>query len=371
MISKRRAITLCVAFALLAALAGAAATAYYVYTGPVGRIYGIVNLLDENFYKPVDREKVLEGAAGGVVLMLGDPYSIFMNPKEWEEFNIRTSGEYSGIGVTIGVKGSRVQIAPPMKGGPADEAGLQGGDIILMVDGDTIHTSDEAAARIRGEAGTDVTLTIQRGEEVFDVTITRRQIVVPATNYSMQDGDIGYIELLSFNEHSAAETAHALSDLKTQGAKAIILDLRYNGGGYVEQCRQIAELFVPEGVLVTLRYKNKPDEVYRTTGEGLGMPLFVLVNEGSASASEILAGAIQDREAGILIGEKTFGKGLVQGAFALKDGSVIKLTTAEYLTPAGRAIDGQGLEPNIPVTGDEEQLAKALEMARAAIDQAK
>jgi len=371
MISKRRATVLCVAFALMAALAGAAAAAYYIYSGPVGRIYGIVNLLDENFYKPIDRAKVLEGAAGGVVLMLGDPYSIFMNPKEWEEFNIRTSGEYSGIGVTIGVKGSRVQIAPPMRGGPAEEAGLQGGDIILMVDGQTIRTSDEAASKIRGPAGTDVTLTIQRGEEVFDVTITRRQIIVPATNHSMKDGDIGYIELLSFNEHSAVETAQALSELKAQGAKAIVLDLRYNGGGYVEQCRQIAEMFVPKGVLVTLRYKNKPDEVYRTNGDGLGMPLFVLVNEGSASASEILAGAIQDRGAGILIGEKTFGKGLVQGAFALKDGSVIKLTTAEYLTPSGRAINGSGLEPDVPVTGDAEQLAKALELARAAIDEAK
>ncbi len=243
--------------------------------------------------------------------------------------------------------------------------------ITLRVDGTLIYTSDEAASMIRGEAGTDVTITNQREAEAFDVTITRRAIIVPATTYSMKDGDIGYIELLSFNEHSAREMGAALADLISQGAKAIVLDLRYNGGGYVDQCRLIADMLIPKGVLVTLKYKNRASDAYETTGTGLGMPLYTLVNGGSASASEILAGAIQDREAGVLIGETTFGKGLVQGAFGLKDGAVIKLTTAEYLTPAGRAINGAGLVPDVPVSGDEAQLAKALELARAAIDAAK
>ena len=368
MMSKKRAFLLCFACAILTAIVGVGATVYYIYLGPLGKIYGVVNLLDENWYKPVDRAKILEGGSRGVVLSLRDPYSIYMSPNEWQEFNIRTSGEYSGIGITIGVKGTKVQIAQPMKGTPAEEAGLMAGDIILRVDGVLIYTSDEAASMIRGEAGTDVTITIQRDEEAFDVTITRKEIVIPATAYSMKNGDIGYIELLSFNEHSASETQKALTDLKAQGAKAIILDLRYNGGGYVDQCRLIADMLIPKGTLVTLKYKNRPSDVYETSGTGLGMPLFVLVNRGSASASEILAGAIQDREVGILIGDTTFGKGLVQGAFGLRDGAVIKLTTAEYLTPAGRAIDGAGLEPNVQVSGDEEQLAKALELARAAID---
>lgn len=371
MMSKKRALLLCVACALVAAILGAGAAVYYIYAGPLGRIYGVVNLLDENFYKPVDRAQLLEGGSRGVVLTLRDPYSIYMSPDEWQNFNVRTSGEYSGIGVTIGAKGSVVQIAQPMKGTPAEEAGLKAGDIILRVEGTLIYTSDEAASMIRGEAGTDVTITIQRGEEAFDVTITRRAIVVPATAYSMKDGDIGYIELLSFNEHSAREMGEALADLRSQGAKAIVLDLRYNGGGYVDQCRLIADMLIPKGTLVTLRYKNRASDVYETTGTGLGMPLFTLVNGGSASASEILAGAIQDREAGVLIGEATFGKGLVQGAFGLKDGAVIKLTMAEYLTPAGRAINGAGLTPDVPVSGDEAQLAKALELARAAIDAAK
>jgi carboxyl-terminal processing protease len=368
MISRRRATLLCLAIALLTAIVAVGGTVYYIYSGPLGRIYGIVNLLDQNFYKPVDRAKLVEGGSRGVVLALGDPYSIFMNAAEWQEFNIRTSGEYSGIGVTIGVQDTKVQIAPPMKGSPAEEAGLKSGDVIFKVDGVIIHTSDEAASRIRGEAGTQVALTILRGLESLDFTITRREIKVPASTYAMKDGDIGYVELVSFNEHSASETGAALADLKAQGAKAIILDLRYNGGGYVNQCQQIAEMLIPKGALVTLKYKNQPSEVYETTGSGLGIPLFVLVNKGSASASEILAGAIQDRKAGTLIGETTFGKGLVQGAFSLKDGSVIKLTTAEYLTPSGRAINGAGLEPDVKVSGDEEQMAKALELARAAIN---
>lgn len=367
MMSKRRAAVLCVASAVLASALTLVGLAYYVYSGPLGRIYSIVNLLDQSYYKPIDRVKALEGASRGVVGSLGDPYSGFMNKPEWENFNVRTSGEYSGIGITIDVQGNKVRIAQPMRGTPAGDAGLQADDVILKVDGQIIYSSDEAASLIRGPAGTKVTLTIMRETTTLDVTLTRREITIPATSYSMKETGIGYVELYSFNEHSAAETSKAVRDLKEQGAEALILDLRYNGGGYVEQCRLIAEQLVPKGVLTTLKYRSRPDDVYETKGDGLGMPLFVLVNRGSASASEILAGAIQDRKAGVLIGNTTFGKGLVQGAFFLKDGSVVKLTTAEYLTPNGRSINGAGLEPDVKVDGDEAQLAKALELARAAI----
>ena len=163
-----------------------------------------------------------------------------------------------------------------MKGSPAEEAGSSG-DVIL-VDGKAISTSDEAASLIRGPAGTDVTITLGRGTESFDVTITRREISVPATSYEMLETDIGYIELMSFNEHSDTEVAAALQSLKSDGAKAIVLDLRYNGGGYVNQCLNIAEMLIPEGPVVTLDYKNQPQETYSSRGSGLGLPLFVLVN---------------------------------------------------------------------------------------------
>ncbi len=367
MISKRRAVVLCLVVALLAAAATSGVLLYYVYSGPLGKILGIVDIVERNYYRPVEREKVLEGASRGVVSSLDDPYSTYMSQREWEEFQIRTSGSYSGIGVTIDVKDRYVRIARPMKGSPAEEAGLQADDLILRVDGEPVTTSDEAAAKIRGPAGTPVTLTIGRGEESFDVTIIRRDIVIPASNYSMMEDNIGYIQLMSFSEHSDTEVREAVQALKAQGAKAMILDLRYNGGGYVNQCLNIAEIFVPKGPVVTLSYKNSPAQTFSSQGSGLGLPLFVLVNGGSASAAEILAGAIQDRGVGILIGEKTFGKGLVQGAFPLKDGSVVKLTTAEYLTPSGRSIHGNGLQPDVEVHGDDLQLQTALDMAREAI----
>ncbi len=367
MISRRRALVFCLVAALVATTVTSAVFLYFIYSGPLGKIFSIVNLLDQNYYRPVDREKALEGASRGVVSSLGDPYSSYMSKREWEEFQVRTSGAYSGIGVTIDVKDKYVRIATPMKGSPAEEAGLRADDLILRVDGEPVTTSDEAAAKIRGPAGTPVTLTIGRGQESFDVTIIRRDIVIPASSYSMKEGNIGYIQLLSFNEHSDTEVVQAVEDLKNQGAKAMVLDLRYNSGGYVNQCLNIAELFVPAGLVVTLNYKNAPAETYSSKGSGLGLPLFVLVNGGSASASEILAGAIQESGSGILIGEKTFGKGLVQGAFPLKDGSVVKLTTAEYLTPRGRSIHGNGLEPDVEVRGDDLQLQTALEMAGRAI----
>lgn len=367
MISRKRAVMLCVACAVLAASLGAGASLYYVYRSPLGKIYSIVNLLDKEFYRPVDWAEAMEGGARGAVAALGDPYSAYMSKNEWTEFEVRTSGEYSGIGVTIGVRDKQVIIAPPMKGSPAEEAGLRADDVITMVDGTPIYTSDKAASLIRGRAGTPVTLSILRGKEAFEVTIVRREIMIPATSYSEIEEGVGYIQLMSFNEHSSSETAAALQELKNQGAKVIILDLRNNGGGYVEECLRIAELLIPKGSVVTLKYKSQSPASYGTNGNGLGVPLLVLVNKGSASASEILAGAIQARKAGTLIGQTTFGKGVVQGAFFMRDGSVVKLTTAEYLTPSGQAINGAGLEPDVAVQGDQEQLAKALEMARAAI----
>ncbi len=367
MVPKSRIWKLCILSVLAASLITGGVTVYVMYkTGPLAKIYSIVNLLDEVFYKPVDRPALLEGASRGVVSVLDDPYSTYMSVKEWEEFRIRTSGEYSGIGITIDLKGDRVKVARPMRGTPAERAGIVEGDIILRVDGIAVESSDHAAQLIRGPADTDVVITILRGQDSFDVTVTRKPILVPAVDRQMLEGDVGLIQLLSFNEHSFSETSAALSDLKAQGAKAIILDLRYNGGGYVDECLAIAELFIPKGRVVSQRFKSAPEKVSFASGEGLDLPLITLVNGGTASASEILAGAIQDRGVGPLVGTTTFGKGLVQGAYHLADGSVVKVTVSEYLTPDGRAINGEGLEPDVVVEGDDEQMDKALELAVAA-----
>jgi carboxyl-terminal processing protease len=364
-IPKNRVIKISIAVVLLTMTVTVLGLMAFLYFGtPLGKVFGIAMLTKVNFYRPVEDSLLLEGACRGMVDELGDPYSTYMDPNEWQEFLVRTSGEYSGIGVTIDVKEDRLRIALPMKGTPADKAGLKVDDVILRVDGNPVKTTSEAAASIRGPAGTQVVLTIQRDDEVFDIRITRQEISVPAVSYSMMEGNIGYLQLTSFNEHSYSETASALETLKEQGAKAILLDLRYNGGGYLNQCLSISELFVPEGKIVSLRYKSGKLESYSSKSTGFDLPLVVLVNEGTASASEILAGAIQDRGTGVLVGKKTFGKGLVQGSYPLKDGSVVKLTTAEYLTPNGRAINEKGLTPDFLIEGDEAQLQKSIEIAR-------
>jgi len=369
-VPKSRVIRSCIITAIVAILVTAGVGAYAVakFT-PVGKVYGIVNLLDRTYYKDFDKSQVLEGAARGVVASLGDPYTVYMTQREWNEFYIRTSGEFSGIGVTIDVRDGRVCIVSPMKGTPAEAAGLRVNDQIIKVDGKPVTSSDEAASLIRGPAGTEVVLTIYRDGDSFDVAIIREEITIPAVDYSMKQEGIGYIELITFNEHSAVDTAMALEDLKSQGARAIILDLRYNGGGLLDRCIDISNLFVPKGTVVTVKGKSFEETGYRSEGTGLGMPLFVLVNQGTASASEILAGAIQDYGAGTLVGTNTFGKGLVQNSYRLKDGSVIKVTIAEYFTPNGRSINGKGLEPDIIIEGDNEQLAKAIELARSEINQ--
>lgn len=357
-----------IALVLLTSLFTTLGIAAFLYFGsPLGKLFGIVLLADRNFFRDTDQKALYDGAFEGAIMALGDPYSVYMDKEEWQSFLIKTSGEYSGIGVTMDTMGDRLRIALPIKGSPAEKAGLQADDIILGVDGSPVVTADEAAASIRGPKGTEVNLTVQRGKEIFDVTITREEILIPAVSYEIMDDNVGYLQLASFNEHSFEETLSALNALKEQGAKAILLDLRYNGGGYLNQCLAIAELFVPEGPVVSLRYRTGAPELFVSEGEGLGMPLLVLVNQGTASASEILAGAIQDRGVGTLVGDKTFGKGLVQGSFPLRDGSFVKLTTAEYLTPEGRAINQEGLTPEYLLGGDEEQMEKALDLASSMI----
>lgn len=380
MIPRSKAIRLCIVSALAAALVAVGLGGYALtqFT-PVGKVISIIRLLDQTYYQDFDHAEILEGAARGVVAALGDPYTVYMTQEEWYEFYIRTSGEYSGIGVTITEKDGGVCIVSPMKGTPAEAAGLQVNDFILKVDGKPVSSGDEAAALIRGPAGTEVVLTIYRDGDTFDVTIVREDITIPAVDYSMMDDGIGYIELITFNERSALAMTEAMLALDSQGAKAIILDLRYNGGGLLDRCIDIARLFVPEGTVVTIKGKSFEETTYVSQGPGIDKPLFVLVNGGTASASEILAGAIQDYQVGTLIGTTTFGKGLVQSLYPLRDGSALTVTEQGYLTSGGKDINGVGIEPDIvvEVTPEEEeaiylgeaefdpQLEKALEVLRS------
>ena len=224
-ISRSKAVRLCIVAALLAVLVTAGLGAYaLVQFTPVGKVLGIIRLLENTYYKDFDQAEILEGAARGVVAALGDPYSVYMTQEEWYEFYIRTSGEYSGIGVTITDKDGGVCIVSPMKGAPAEAAGLRVNDFIIKVDGKPVSSGDEAAALIRGPAGTEVTLTIYRDGDTFDVTIVREDITIAAVEYEMKEEGIGYIELITFNEDPPA-MAEAMQELQRQ-VPAIILDLR-------------------------------------------------------------------------------------------------------------------------------------------------
>lgn len=368
LISREKAVKWVVCAVLITFLITALGTGYLIlFTGPLGKLTSIIRTLDFWFYKDIDWDKIVEGAARGIIYGMDDPYSYYMSEEEWEEYRIESSGEYSGIGIKITVIGKEVVIVAVAPGEPGERAGIEFEDVILAVNGQPVSDSLEAARLVRGPAGTTVDLTIKRGNDVFDVTIERTDILIPSLDYQVIDGNIGYIQFYSFYQHSYNEMRMALADLTQQEVECIILDLRGNGGGYFDPCILICELFVPEGDIVKVEYKNKPSKLYQSASQGLGMPLVVLVDTYSGSASEILTGAVQDRGVGVVIGTRTYGKGLVQGMFQLADGAVMKVTTAQYVTPAGRYIDGIGLEPDIVVEDPDEQMDKALEVAKSLI----
>ncbi len=317
------------------------------------RLQEVIDIIQKRYVDPVDLQKVIDGAVSGAVRALGDPYSDYFSPGEWQDFVIKARGNYSGVGLTIGVKDKYITVVAPVKGSPAARAGIKAGDRILRVDGNDLYdvSSDKAAEMIRGPAGTQVTLTIQpaAGGNPVDYVLTRENIVLTSVEHRMISGEIGYIELSQFGENAYVETKAAIESLKKNGAGAFILDLRGNPGGLLEECVKIAEIFLPEGPIVSVADKNGKREIRSSSSSGLGMPLVVLVDGGSASASEIVAGAVQDRKVGTVVGTKTFGKGLVQTLINLSEGSGLRLTTAKYYTPSGRSIHGVGIEPDVVI----------------------
>lgn len=373
--SKKRAFLLCAVTAIVALAVGALGTGIGILMwSPWGKLVRISRLVEATYYKPVDPAVLPEGAARGLLQSLGDPYSQYLSAAEWREFKVRSAGEYSGVGITIQEdKDGRVIVVSPMKGSPAEKAGVLPKDVIIEVDGVPVKSSDDAAVRIRGPQGTQVNITVLRGEEKITFTLTRAVIVVPAAEWRMVEPEIGYVKLMSFTERAYHDTAEAVQDLRAKGAKALILDLRDNGGGDLDQCVKVAGLFIPKGPVVTLKGRAYPPKTYQAEGEGLGIPLVVLVNDLTASASEILAGAIQDTKSGTIVGVTTFGKGVVQQLFPQPDGSCVKVTTFEYFTPAGRSIHEKGIVPDVVVENPEpgaeadKQMEKALELAREAL----
>lgn len=316
--------------------------------------------IDEYYYgnAPSERERVY-GALNGLVTSLEDPYSGFAPPVQAEINQQALSGVFGGIGAFIGInEDNEFYIERTIFGNPAQEAGVEGGDIIRAVDGESVEGLDQnqLVELVKGEIGSEVTLTLYRPTEnrSFDVTITRAAIEEPVV-YSRMIEDIGYLNLTSFKAVAEGQMQSQLHELLDQDPRAIIFDLRGNGGGLLEQAEIVADLFLDEGLIVIQRSRQEEDQrTYADGGdEGEDIPLVVLIDGGSASASEVVSGALQDRDRAVLIGQPSFGKGIVQSIFDLSDGSQLKLTTSAWYTPDDRAIHGEGLEPDILIEGDQ------------------
>jgi len=331
--------------------------------------------------QPVDDLALMRGAIEGMLNALGDRHTSYMSPEEYQQANESLEGEYEGIGAWVDITGDYVEIISPMKGSPAEEAGLQPNDRILAIDGEdmTDIPGDLVLRRILGPAGTDVTLTIERNEETFDVTITRANIVVPTVEYEMLDDNIAYVGLFNYGDKSTQQLQDALEELLKQNPDGLIFDLRNNGGGYLNVAIQVVSEFIGEGVVMYEEFGNGETLTYEAIPGGLAteIPLVVLVNEGTASASEITAGAIQDYNRAPLVGVTTFGKGSVQNWIELQNNAGgVRVTTARWLTPDGRQLSGDGLEPEYVVEMTEEdyaegrdpQLDKAIEVLKGLFD---
>lgn len=329
-----------------------------------GKVEQLYNTINSSYYKDVNEQDVVDGACKGLVAGLGDPYSSYMTKEEYENWKASATGEYSGIGVTFSQdKNGNYVIVGVTKDSPADKAGLKAGDYIVKVDGKSYDDMDVMAKAIRGAAGTKVKIDYVRDNKAGEVSVTRAKIVEKSVEYEMLDGGIGYIRLSSFITSSADDFSAALKDLESKGAKGLILDLRDNGGGLVDTCIDIADEFLDEGVVTYTEDKNGKKQEYKSKDGKTDLKTVVLVNGNSASCSEILAGALKDNGCK-LVGEKTFGKGVIQSTAELKDGSALKLTIMQYFSPKGNAIQDKGISPDYEVKNPEDsktdlQLQKA------------
>ncbi len=343
-------------------------------------LWDTLDMLNQKYVdRPLDQQKLLYGAVSGLVAAVGDPYTVFFDPKQAKDFADQLKGTFGGIGAEVGIKNDQIVVIAPLDETPAQKAGLIAGDAILAINGESTGnmTVDQAVAKIRGNPGTDVTLTIlhpgKRSPQ--DIKITRSQILVKSVKYDTKDVNgkkIGVIKLSQFGDDTKGLFEQSVQKALSDGDKGLIIDLRNDPGGYLDTAVAIASNWVDSGqtVVSEVNYKgDKKDYTASGLNQLKGIKTVVLVNGGSASASEILSGALQDYGLATLVGEKTFGKGSVQELSTLKDNSTVKITVAKWLTPKGRGINKLGLEPDIKVTltpddanaGRDPQMDKALE----------
>lgn len=372
--------TLFVIIALTAALGYLAGTYHYQIQAMIGPIFGYkehagsldlsslqqtYNDLAAKYDGKIDTKTLIQGANRGMVASVGDDYTMYMSPTETTSYNNGLEGNIGGgIGAVIGLKNNKATIMSVLDNNPAKKAGLQANDTILEINDQstTGWTVDKAVGLVRGEEGTTVKLKIQRGSDVKDFVVTRAIINNPSVISSVTDG-VGTIAISRFDEETGNLAQTAAQNFKKQGVKAVILDLRDNGGGFVDAAVDVASLWLDDQVVVTERTDNVVKDTLRSGNNAIlaGIPTVVLVNGSSASASEIVAGALQDHKAAKLVGEKTFGKGSVQQLMTLDDGGQLKVTIARWYTPNGKNITKEGITPNIVVNLTQSDVDKGVD----------
>lgn len=402
MISKKQAIVIVIIAVIISSTLTLAINDYVqVYRGDkviiskadyqwlvnTSKLEDVKNLIKDSFVLSYDESKLIDGAIKGMVASLGDPYSQYFNKQEYEQFMEQTTGKYAGVGllVTVDPEDNLITVVNAFKDSPAAKAGIKPGDKVVQVDGQDVdgNSLDKAVSMMKGDKGTKVQIGVLRegASQLMHFELVRDIINVQTVEYSMLDNNIGYIRLTAFDQGSAKEFNAALDDLSKKGMKGLIFDLRDNPGGLLDVAVKIADRLMPKGLIVYTMDKKGVKEQWMSDANKINVPLVVLVNGNSASASEVVSGAIQDSGSGTLVGTKTFGKGIVQSIVAeFKDGSALKLTTAKYYTPKGRNIQGTGIQPDVVVEmpkeyqsslqvkpEDDVQLQKAIEILKSKI----
>jgi carboxyl-terminal processing protease len=345
-----------------------------VYQG-LANFTKVLDLIERNYVDKVDSEELTQNAIEGMLKTL-DPYSAYLSPERYRELEIGTSGEFGGVGMEVAVENGVLKVISPIEGSPADIAGIKPGDLIMEIDGKSTRgmVVYDAVKLLRGPKGSSVTVTIAReGEGSRHINLTRDVIRIKSVKYKLLDDGIGYIKVSQFQENVSNELTAALSKLELDNGgslRGLVLDLRNNPGGLLDEAIKVTDEFIDKGLIVSVRGRtsDQSKEYYATKGESKrDLSLVVLVNKGSASASEVVAEALQDSKRATIVGSKTFGKGSVQTIIQLDDGSGLKLTTAKFYAPSGRSISDVGVTPDIIVEENEQadlQIKRAVEILK-------
>jgi carboxyl-terminal processing protease len=325
-----------------------------------GRLYNeAVDIIERDYYRPVDEKSMLNESLDAVVKGLDDRFSNYFSPKDYAQFNEVTGGEFEGVGMTVEQDPKGLRVISVYKDTPAARGGLKPGDLIVAVDGKPLagKSSTEATTQIKGPAGTTVHLTLRSGGHERQVALKRQKVEIPVVQSSMKHvggQDVAYVSLSSFTSGAHAQVKQAITGLMNKGAKGVVLDLRDNGGGLLDEAVLISSIFLPDGKVVSTKGRARPEHTYTATGGAIStkVPVVVLVNGRTASASEIVTGALQDRHRATVVGTRTFGKGVFQEVERLSNGGALDITVGEYFLPSGRNLGGGGVKRGSGITPD-------------------